>query len=82
MRGVETRVLSKVVGRGGGRVVDLEGVDLDVEDGEWVSVVGASGRGNRLGVAFGVSVLIGVVIGVLPAYRSARLQPVEALRRE
>jgi putative ABC transport system permease protein len=35
-----------------------------------------------VGLAFGVSVLIGVVFGVLPAYRSARLQPVEALRRE
>jgi putative ABC transport system permease protein len=35
-----------------------------------------------VGLAFGVSALIGVVFGVLPAYRSARLQPVEALRRE
>ena len=35
-----------------------------------------------VGLASGVSVLIGVVFGVLPAYRSARLQPVEALRRE
>ena len=33
-------------------------------------------------LASGVSVLIGVVFGVLPAYRSARLEPVEALRRE
>jgi putative ABC transport system permease protein len=33
-------------------------------------------------LAFGVSALIGVLFGVLPAYRSARLQPVEALRRE
>ena len=33
-------------------------------------------------IASGVSVLIGVIFGVLPAYRSARLQPVEALRRE
>jgi putative ABC transport system permease protein len=35
-----------------------------------------------VGLAFGVSALIGVVFGVLPAYRSARLAPVEALRRE
>ena len=37
---------------------------------------------NSVLIASGVSVLIGVVFGVLPAYRSARLQPVEALRRE
>jgi putative ABC transport system permease protein len=37
---------------------------------------------TSVGLAFGVSALIGVVFGVLPAYRSARLQPVEALRRE
>ena len=37
---------------------------------------------TAVGLASGVSALIGVVFGVLPAYRSARLQPVEALRRE
>jgi putative ABC transport system permease protein len=37
---------------------------------------------TSVALASGVSVLIGVVFGVLPAYRSARLQPVEALRRE
>ena len=37
---------------------------------------------NSVLLASGVSVLIGVVFGVLPAYRSARLEPVEALRRE
>ncbi len=38
--------------------------------------------GQEVALAFGVSALIGVVFGVLPAYRSARLAPVEALRRE
>lgn len=37
---------------------------------------------NSVWIASGASVLIGVVFGVLPAYRSSRLQPVEALRRE
>jgi len=36
----------------------------------------------QVALAFGVSVLVGVVFGSLPAYRSARLAPVEALRRE
>ena len=37
---------------------------------------------TSVALAAGVSALVGVVFGVLPAYRSARLQPVEALRRE
>jgi len=37
---------------------------------------------NEVALAFGVSALIGVVSGVLPAYRPPRLQPVQALRRE
>jgi putative ABC transport system permease protein len=33
-------------------------------------------------VAFGVSVVVGVVFGVFPARRAARLNPLAALRHE
>jgi putative ABC transport system permease protein len=42
----------------------------------------ASFAATQIALAFGVSALIGVLFGSLPAYRSARLAPVEALRRE
>ncbi len=37
---------------------------------------------RSLGIAAGVSITIGVAFGLLPARRAARLDPVEALRRE
>ncbi len=46
MNVIEARKLTKVFGRGESRVEALAGVSLDVEPGEWVSIVGPSGSGK------------------------------------
>ena len=46
MNVIEARKLTKVFGRGPGRVEALAGVSLDVEAREWVSVIGPSGSGK------------------------------------
>lgn len=38
--------VKKIYGNGDGRVVALDGIDLKIEDGKFVSIVGASGSGK------------------------------------
>lgn len=68
-------LIGGIVGVGAG--VGLSALASTISDNLPTLVTGSS-----VAVAFGVAAAIGIVFGVLPAYRSARLQPVEALRRE
>ena len=47
---LETRNLKKYYGKGDTLVKALDGVDLNVEDGEFVAIVGTSGSTARLPV--------------------------------
>jgi putative ABC transport system permease protein len=46
------------------------------------SIVSASLPWSTLADALGIAVLVGIAAGILPAWRGARLSPVEAMRHE
>ncbi len=54
-------------------IADFAGTALDIESAPTLSAIG---------LAFGISVGIGVVFGFLPANKAAKLNPIDALRNE
>ena len=71
-------VLISLVGGVAGILVGLA-VPLSAR---WLAGVDVPVSTLSIAVAFGVSCLVGVAFGLLPANRAARLNPTEALRYE
>jgi putative ABC transport system ATP-binding protein len=46
MRMIEARELTKVYGRGENRVEALTGINMNIEPGEWIAIMGPSGSGK------------------------------------
>ncbi|MBK6292038.1 MAG: ABC transporter permease [Candidatus Kapabacteria bacterium] len=55
---------------------------VNVFEQDWASVVSPLVPFDLLGIAVGVSILVGLLAGLLPAIKASGLDPVEALRSE
>ena len=67
---------------GGGVLGTLLGVAVPVTVGIFVPEVKIPVSGAAIAASLGVSVLVGLIFGTLPANRASRLNPTEALRYE
>jgi putative ABC transport system permease protein len=71
-----------LISLGGGLIGILAGVSVPLSAGFFVDGIDIPISKLSIAVAFAVSFLVGLVFGLLPANRAARLNPTEALRYE
>jgi putative ABC transport system permease protein len=75
-------VEAMMISFGGGIVGILFGIAIPLSAQFFTDAIKVPISVTSVLVAFGVSVLVGVVFGYLPARRAAQLNPTEALRYE
>ncbi len=73
---------SVVISMGGGLIGILVGISIPLSVRLFTDAIRVSVSPTSVAVAFGVSVLVGVIFGMLPANRASQLNPTEALRYE
>jgi len=71
-------ILLSVLGGAVGVAIGVFGANAIASSLHWPTHVSS----NAIAIAFGVSAVIGVTFGYYPAFRAARLDPIEALRVE
>jgi len=71
-----------IISVGGGAIGILVGVALPASVRYFTDDIQVPISMSSIAIAFGVSLLVGLVFGILPANRASRLNPTEALRYE